>query len=251
MCGMVGKIVYAKTVDWVTNLQGAVLETKQSYNCVDLDKFPASRVRQLVKKLESSKATACHIKQVASDLQVTQINLLWHQRMELQTTRHNKKRRPMSKQRQSHHKTPENQVTDQVKKHYDNKIVHKSKCGDSALIKGIHSPAKNYQCKVCHKYRHFSSLCYQKKKQAHHKSNLWNPKVHQLKAGPVYAHESSICGHSTESSSDESFCLQLQVQCNQIEGKKIPHPVHLITNLAYRLKLHHNRNMYTWARLDT
>ena len=31
---------------------------------VDLDKFPASRVRQLVKKLESSKATVHHIKQV-------------------------------------------------------------------------------------------------------------------------------------------------------------------------------------------
>ena len=93
---------------------------------IDLDKFPTSRERQLVKKLESPKATACHIKHIAGDLQATQINLLQHQRMELQTTRHNKKIRPMSKQRQSHHKTPENQVTGQVKKHYDNKIVHKS-----------------------------------------------------------------------------------------------------------------------------
>ena len=33
--------------------------------------------------------------------------------------------------------------------------------------------------------------------------------------------------------------------------KKIPNPIHLITNLAYRLKLHHNRNMYLHARLDT
>ena len=51
----------------------------------------------------------------------------------------------MSKQRQSHHKTPENQVTGQVKKHYDNKIVHKSKdrcnkCGDSC--KGILLPCQ-------------------------------------------------------------------------------------------------------------
>ena len=72
-----------------------------------------------------------------------------------------------------------------------------------------------------------------------------------MKAGPVYAHNSSICGHSKELSSDESFCLQLQVQYNQIEGKKIPNPVHLIINLAYRLKMHHNRNMYLQARLDT
>ena len=46
---------------------------------VDLDKFPASRVRQLVKKIKSSKATACHIKQVTGDPQVAQINLMWHQ----------------------------------------------------------------------------------------------------------------------------------------------------------------------------
>ena len=36
---------------------------------VDLEKFPTSKVRQLAKKLESSKATACHIKQVAGDPQ--------------------------------------------------------------------------------------------------------------------------------------------------------------------------------------
>ena len=93
---------------------------------VDLDKFPTSRVWQLAKKLESSKATVSHIKQVAGDPQVAQISLLKHQRTELQTTRHNKKRRPVSKQRQPQHKIPENQVTGQVKKHYDNKIVHKN-----------------------------------------------------------------------------------------------------------------------------
>ena len=35
---------------------------------IDLDKFPASKVRQLAKKMESSKVTTRHIKQVASDL---------------------------------------------------------------------------------------------------------------------------------------------------------------------------------------
>ena len=34
---------------------------------IDLEKFPASKVRQLVKKMEASEATAHHIKQVASD----------------------------------------------------------------------------------------------------------------------------------------------------------------------------------------
>ena len=63
--------------------------------------------------------------------------------------------------------------------------------------------------------------------------------------------DSFVCSHSEESSSDESFCLQLQVQRNQVEGKKIPKPVYLITNLAYQLKPHHSKNMYLKARLDT
>ena len=36
-------------------------------NNIDLNKFPVSKVRQHVKKMESSKATAKHIKQVVSD----------------------------------------------------------------------------------------------------------------------------------------------------------------------------------------
>ena len=38
---------------------------------VDLEKFPASRVHQLAKKMESSKATARYIMQVAGDPQVS------------------------------------------------------------------------------------------------------------------------------------------------------------------------------------
>ena len=41
-----------------------------SDDSIDLDKFPASRVCQLSKKLESSKATARHIKQVSGEPQV-------------------------------------------------------------------------------------------------------------------------------------------------------------------------------------
>ena len=43
---------------------------------IDLDKFPASKVRQLAKKMEALKATVQHIKQVASDPQAAQINLM-------------------------------------------------------------------------------------------------------------------------------------------------------------------------------
>ena len=41
------------------------------------------------------------------------------------------------------------------------------------------------------------------------------------------------------------------IQCTPASIKNIPPPVHLITNLAYRLKPHHTRNLYLRARLDT
>ena len=50
---------------------------------VDLEKFPGSKVRQLAKKMESSKATVHHIKQVAGDPQAVQINLMRHQHTEI------------------------------------------------------------------------------------------------------------------------------------------------------------------------
>ena len=50
---------------------------------VDLNKFPSSKVHQLAKKYESSKATVRHIKQVAWEMQATQIHLMRHQCTEL------------------------------------------------------------------------------------------------------------------------------------------------------------------------
>ena len=63
--------------------------------------------------------------------------------------------------------------------------------------------------------------------------------------------EDSICSQSGDlTSSNESFCLQVKIQCPQA-NTKITKPQHLITNLAYSLKLHHKRNQYLRARLDT
>ena len=55
-------------------------------------KFQASRVRQLAKRMESSKATAKHIKQVAGDPQAAQINLMRCQCTELSSGKHKKKK---------------------------------------------------------------------------------------------------------------------------------------------------------------
>ena len=50
---------------------------------IHLDKFPASKVKQLAKKMVSSKSTTRHIKAVASDPQAGQVNLMRHQRTDL------------------------------------------------------------------------------------------------------------------------------------------------------------------------
>ena len=221
---------------------------------VDLDKFPASRFWQMAKKFKSSKATVHHIEQVAGDLQATQINLMRHQRTEVPTNRHNKKRRPTGKQKL--YETPESPVTNQVKKPYDSRKTHKmphccNKCGDFINAQGFQCPAKKYQCKVCNKYGHFSSLCYQKKTQFHPKNNCRNPKAHQLHC------RSNVCTGQFQSQSFRRFKLwwvifpTVQIQSNHAEGKQIPSPVHLIMTLAYWLKPHHTRNMYLWAWLDT
>ena len=76
--------------------------------------------------------------------------------------------------------------------------------------------------------------------------------MHQLQAGTVYTKDSAICSQfEDDSSSKDSFCLQVKVKHTQANLQRIPRPNHLITNLAYRLKPHHTRNLYLRARLDT
>ena len=92
-------------------------------------------------------------------------------------------------------------------------------------------------------------MCFQKK-QTNFKPR--RPKAHQLQAGAVYVKGSASYDHSDEdSTSEDSFCLQVKIKCNQDKEQKVPRPTHLITNLAYRLKPHHARNLYLRARLDT
>ena len=68
---------------------------------------------------------------------------------------------------------------------------------------------------------------------------------------------SNVCARQFQSQSFRRFqlwwviLLQLQIQSNHAEGEQIPNPIHLIRNLAYQLKLHHTRNMYLQAQLDT
>ena len=141
----------------------------------------------------------------------------------------------------------------QQKKRFDVKSAQQnkersSKCGDSAHAGGFQYPAKKFQCKACHKFGHVTGLCYQKK--ALFKSR--KPRAHQLQAGTVYAKDSAICGQpEDDSSSEDSFCIQVKVKHTQANLQRIPRPTHPITNLAYRLKPHHTGNLCLRARLDT
>ena len=219
---------------------------------VDLDKFPASKVCQLAKKMENSKATARHIKQVAGDPQAAaQINLMHHQCTELSNGRY-KKKKPSAKQKQVHHKNVEQRPLNQYKKSFDPRLAHKnkdrcSKCGDSAHLEGFQCPGKKFQWKACHKFGHYTSLCFQKTQQKQVNYKHKRPTAYQLKVGTIHVHDSN----EEADSSDDSFCLQLKIQCVQAHNKMTQKPACLITNLAYWLKQHENRNFYLRARLDT
>ena len=92
-------------------------------------------------------------------------------------------------------------------------------------------------------------MCYQKKQAP---SKHWKAKVHQFQAGRRHVHGSASYDHwGEDSTSEESFCLQIKIKWKQAKENRVPKATHLITNLAYRLQPHHQRNMYLRARLDT
>ena len=163
---------------------------------IDLDKFPANKVGQLAKRMESSKATVCHIKQVAGDPKAAQINLLRYHCAELPAGKYKKKKKTSMKPKQSNHKqhgSESYQAQTHHKKRFDPKSTHQnkdgcSKCGDTAHIEGFQCTVKKYQCKTCHNIGHFTSLSFQKKLV---NSKPRRSKVHQLPAGSVYAKESA------------------------------------------------------------
>ena len=135
-------------------------------------------MRQLAKKLESSKATAHHIKQVAGDPQAAQINLLRHQCTELPAGKYKKKRPPMK----SKNLTTSHRVA--------RVIIHKCNTRRDSTLR-VHtitrtdvpnvvtqptwrdsSVQQKYQCKACHKFGHFTSICFQKSKQTSNPEGL-------------------------------------------------------------------------------
>ena len=136
--------------------------------------------RQLAKKMESSKATAKYIKQVASEPQATQVHLMRFQCTELPPNKFQRKQKKFHKSRQATNKhyqeDKQRERMPQVHRRNCNnnqapasQVQYASedkcnKCGDSPHVEGFRCPASRYPCKNCHRFDHFSSLCYKKKK---------------------------------------------------------------------------------------
>ena len=150
---------------------------------VDIQKFPTSKVRQLAKKMESSKATAKHIRQVAGDLPVAQIQLMQHQCTELPAGNYPKRKKTATaKQKLQNHRTLEIHTSWKpsdfwkLETHPD----RCTRCGNTLHTKGFQCPARKFQCKACHKFGHFSIVCYQKSQQPLGLIKPRKPKAQQL-----------------------------------------------------------------------
>ena len=200
-----------------------------------------------------------HIKQVSGEPHAAQINLLHHQRMELPHHKHNKKKSHAKCIRSNSKLQHRNDLSHGQKikgNHFlpsSNKLPPSgnhnqcSKCGDTAHQEGFTCPAKKYQCKVCHKFGHFTSQCFQKKQ--YHQQKYRQPKAHQIQ---IEESHSYIHDYLSESSSvEDSFCLQVKVQRPNKKTQQPSHITHLITNIPYKLKPHHTRNKYIRAQIDT
>ena len=218
----------------------------------DIQKFPASKVHQLAKKMESSKAMAKHIRQVAGDIPAAQVQLMHHQctqlptgnypRRKLHVTTSGKLQNCKTQEVPTMWKTP-----DMLQP--DGQSDKCSRCGDTPHTKGFHCLARKFQCKICHKFGHFTSVCYQKG-QGHHTSSPTQSrklKAQQLCVGALYTlHDAESSEY--ESGPEDTFCLQMKIHRTRISHPDIPKPVYLMANLAYCLQEYHTRNQYLWAR---
>ena len=121
---------------------------------IDLEKFPAT-VRQLAKKMESSKSTTRHVKQVGSDPQVAEVNLMKHQKQDLSPSK-SKWKQHSHKSRSKSHKRYSSEHNHQVppyQKRFDPNQAHQrkdrcSKCGDSKHIECFRCPARSTNAEI-------------------------------------------------------------------------------------------------------
>ena len=201
--------------------------------------------------MESSKATVRHIRQVTGDLPAAQIQLMPPQHTELPIGNYIKWKK-ITKQKLPNHRPVKPHTS---RKPFDlQKLEAQSdrciRCGDAMHTKGCQCLVRKFQCKVYHKFGHFTTVCYQKNQQTSNSFKPRKPKAHQLCTGALYTHQDGYNNVSDESHTDKSFCLQMKVQKTQFSHPQVPKPVYLMANLVYHLQMHHKQNQHLHARLD-
>ena len=222
---------------------------------VDIQKFPASKVCQLAKKMESSKATAKHIQKVAGDIPAAQVQLMHHRCTQLPARNYPRRKLNLtSGWKLQNCKTQEAPMMQKAPNMLrPNARSDKcNRCGDTPHAKGFQCQARKFQCKICHKFGHFTSVCFQKS-QGQHSFNSFHArklKAQQLHAGELYTLQDAESSEY-ESGPEDTFCLQMKIHRTPISHLEVPKPVYLMANLAYCLQEYHMRNQYLWARLDT
>ena len=143
--------------------------------------------------MESSKATAKHIQQVAGDLPAEQIQLMQHQHSQLLARNYpRRKQTTTGRQKLQNHRTPEiltsRKPSDQQKLDAHHKKC--TRCSDTLHAKGFQYPARKFQCKMCHKFGHFTTVCYQKSQGQQLSTSFQSrkPKAQQIQVGALYTH---------------------------------------------------------------
>ena len=199
--------------------------------------------------MESSKATAKHIRQVAGEIPAAQVQLKHHQCTQLPTGNFpRRKSNSTSGRKLQTCKMPDVPTMQKAPNTLrpEARSEKCNRCSDTPHAKGFQWQARRFQCKICHKFGHFTSVCFQKC-QGQHSSNFFHarkPKAQQLCAGALYTlHNAGSSEY--DSDPEENFCLQMKVHRTHISHLEVPKPVYLMANLAYRLKEHRTKtNIY-------
>ena len=132
---------------------------------VDIQKFPASKTYQLAKKMESSKAMAKHIQQVAGDIPAAQVQLMHHQHTQLPTQNFPRRKSNLISGKKPQNCKMQDVPTTRKTLNMPRPEAHSkncNRCGDTPHAKGFQCQARKFQCKICHKFGHFTSVCFQK-----------------------------------------------------------------------------------------
>ena len=125
-----------------------------------LAKFTSWQKRWRAQKLQLN-----IFKQVAGDLPAAQIQLMQHQSTPLPTGNYpRRKQTATGRWKPQNHKTPEILTSQKPSDQQKLDACHDkcTRCSDTLHAKGFQCPAQKFQCNLCHKFGHFTTVCYQK-----------------------------------------------------------------------------------------